>query len=143
MAREERPEDGRSRRRSRGGEPADVSREETGWLDDLRHAKESKTDIGPAGGAPPKDGRWKGPRGDEPEPPARRRGPEPPAQPGPPPPRAAEPPRRSEPMRGPAEPMRGPDAPRGPVEPPRGPAAPPSGGHRRADDPRNDEATGS
>ena len=47
MAREERPEDGRSRRRSRGGEPTEVPREETGWLDDLRTAKEQRGAIGP------------------------------------------------------------------------------------------------
>ncbi|NUT05661.1 MAG: hypothetical protein HOV76_19495, partial [Hamadaea sp.] len=52
MARDaERPDDGRGRRKGRGGEPQEVPQEETGWLDDLRHAKEAKVDIGPGGAA--------------------------------------------------------------------------------------------
>ncbi|NUT36112.1 MAG: hypothetical protein HOV79_23900, partial [Hamadaea sp.] len=58
MARDaERPDDGRGRRKGRGGEPTEVPQEETGWLDDLRHAKEQKADIGPGAGRAAEDTR--------------------------------------------------------------------------------------
>ncbi|PWU51431.1 hypothetical protein DLE60_32210, partial [Micromonospora globispora] len=60
----ERPEDGpderrdpraKGRRWGRGradAEPEDANGEEFGWIDDLRTAKEQRTELGPDGGPP-------------------------------------------------------------------------------------------